>query len=113
MALPAILWDTRPPSVGDYDSGGHPRVWRSLNFLCGLLTIESSWGVSINVTRASHILIDLPIDREAAGIWKLAYQEVFLGQHNIKVLGAETFWIDEAMGKNKKTGINLIPEQNA
>ena len=89
MTLPAILWDTCP-SVGDYDPDGHPRVWGSLDLLYGLLTIESSWHVSINATRASHILIHLPIDREAAGIWKLAYQEVFLGQHNIKVLGAET-----------------------
>ena len=53
MALPAILWDTCP-SVGDYDPDGHPRVWGSLDLLYGLLTIESSWRVSINATRASH-----------------------------------------------------------
>jgi hypothetical protein len=40
---------------------------------------------------------------------RVTYSDTFASRSR----GAETFWIDEAMGKNKKTGINLIPEQNA
>ncbi|PZD82005.1 hypothetical protein DN052_02810 [Acidithiobacillus ferrooxidans] len=87
-------------------------MWRSPNFLYGLSTIGRSWGVSINATRASHIPIRLPVCREAERIWKLR-QNAPLVQRSVKVLGAETLPIDEATDKNKKTGINLIPGQNA
>ena len=42
MALPAFFW-TPVSSVGDYDSGGYPRVWSSLNFLYGLFTIAGRY----------------------------------------------------------------------
>jgi len=69
-------------------------------------------GVSINATRASHIPIRLPVNSEVKRTWKLR-RKALLGRRSAKALGAVTFWIDEATGKNKKTGINLIPEQNA
>ena len=46
-------------------------------------------------------------------LWEDDHTIIFVAQFASRSRGAETFWIDEAMGKNKKTGINLIPEQNA
>ncbi|MHB1266965.1 MAG: hypothetical protein ACYCY2_05095 [Acidithiobacillus ferriphilus] len=79
-----------PFSRGLRPRRGHPRVWGSLGLLYGLLTIGRGWRIN---------------KRDA----RVTYSDTFASRSR----GAEAFWIDEAMGENKNTGINLIPEQNA